>query len=213
MTVNRPFMERAHALLLHPLAKPACWVLCLAPLGWLLAALFMARLGPNPAEALIRGLGDWALRGLWGALAVTPLRQMTGWASLARFRRLIGLFAFFYAALHALAYAAFDMQMEPAAMWRDVADRPFILAGVLALALLLALALTSTARAQRRLGAVRWRALHRLVYVVPWVVLLHFFWMRAGKRQFDDVLLYAALMGVLLGWRVLRFMAKKRRWP
>lgn len=198
-------------LLLHPAAKPLVFVLCLLPLVWLVVATATNQLGANPAEALIRATGDWTLRALCLVLAVTPLRVWTGWSALARFRRMLGLFVFFYALLHLLAYAWFDMGF----VWRDiVADvpkRPFILVGTLGWLLLLVLAATSFNRAIRWLGAARWQALHRSVYAVAALAVLHFFWMRAGKQDFAEVAVYAAILGGLLGWRLWRWLKRPMR--
>ena len=182
--------------------KPGVFLACLLPLAWLVFAAATDRLGANPAEALIRSTGDWTLRLLCATLAVTPLRQWTGWHALARLRRMLGLYTFFYAALHALAYAWLDMGLDIADILRDIAKRPFILVGTTALLLLVPLAATSLDRAVRALGAARWRALHRAVYAVAGLALLHFFWMRAGKNDFAEVAVYAAILGVLLGWRL-----------
>jgi methionine sulfoxide reductase heme-binding subunit len=192
------------SLLQHPAAKPVFFALALLPLVWLVSGVLRDTLGPNPAETLIRSLGDWTLRFLCVTLAVTPLRQWTGWAALARFRRMLGLFAAFYATLHFCSYAVFDMGLDWADIVRDVAKRPFILVGTLALLLMLPLAATSFDRAVRALGAARWRRLHRLVYAIALLAILHFFWMRAGKRDFGEVYVYAAIVGVLLGWRVAK---------
>jgi sulfoxide reductase heme-binding subunit YedZ len=191
-------------LLLHPLAKPLLWGLCLAPLAWLVWGAATHALGANPAEALIRRTGDWTLRGLCLTLAVTPLRQATGWSALARFRRLLGLFTFFYALLHFLAFAWLDMGLDPAAIVKDIAKRPFILVGTAALLLMTPLAATSFHRAIKALGAARWKALHRAVYAVALLALLHFFWMRAGKNDFAEWSVYAAIVALLLGWRLVR---------
>jgi len=197
-------MSRAKHLLLHPAAKPVLFVLALLPLAWLSARVLQGSLGPNPAETLIRSLGDWTLRMLCLTLAVTPLRQWTGWAVLARFRRMLGLFAAFYASLHFCAYAVFDMGLVWNDIVRDVAKRPFILVGTVALLLMLPLAATSFNRAIRALGAARWQRLHRLVYAIALLAILHFFWMRAGKNDFAEVYLYATIIGLLLGWRAFR---------
>ncbi len=135
-------------------------------------------------------------------LAVTPLRQALGVPALARFRRLLGLFAFFYGVVHFLCYAWLDMGLDLALILPDIARRNFILVGTAALLLMLPLALTSFNRAIRALGAARWQALHRAVYAVAVLALLHFFWMRAGKNDFAEVGVYAALVAVLLGWRL-----------
>lgn len=197
----------------HRVTKPLVFGLCLLPAVWLFWAAATDQLGANPAEALIRSLGDWALRALVLVLAITPLRVMAGWPQLARFRRMAGLFVFFYASLHWLSYAWFDMGFVWGDIVADVPKRPFILVGTLAWLLLLALALTSFNRAIRTLGAARWQALHRAVYAVAVLAVLHFFWMRAGKQDFAEVALYAALLGGLLGWRAWRRWARNRAAP
>jgi sulfoxide reductase heme-binding subunit YedZ len=196
-------VSATRSVLQHPFSKPVLFALALLPLSSLVAGVLQHTLGPNPAETLIRSLGDWTLRFLCLTLAVTPLRQWTGWTALARFRRMLGLFAAFYAALHFSAYAVFDMGLDLGDIVRDVAKRPFILVGTLAFVLLLPLVATSFDRAVRWLGAARWQRLHRLVYGIAGLAILHFFWMRAGKRDFAEVAVYAAILGVLLGWRVV----------
>ena len=198
-------------LLLHRLAKPFVFGLSLAPLGWLLYGAFSNQLGANPAEALIRATGDWSLRFLCLALAVSPLRVLTGTPALARFRRMLGLFVYFYVSLHLLSYSGFDMGFELADIGKDIAKRPFILVGFSAFLLLTPLALTSFNRAIKALGAKRWQLLHKLVYAVAGLAVLHFFWMRAGKNNFAEVLVYAALLAGLLGWRLHQFIKKNRR--
>ncbi len=188
----------------HPAAKPLLFIACLGPFAALLYGALTNTLGPNPAEALIRGSGDWVLRFLCLALAVTPLREAVALPELARFRRLLGLFAFFYALLHFLCYAWLDMGLEIDAIARDIPKRPFALVGFAALLLMLPLAATSFNRAIRALGAARWQALHRAVYAVALLGLLHFFWMRAAKNRFAEVVVYAAVIGLLLGWRLWR---------
>jgi sulfoxide reductase heme-binding subunit YedZ len=193
--------RRADDLLRHRVTKPLVFGLCLVPFVVLLDGALRGTLGPNPAETLIRSLGDWTLRGLLLTLAVTPLRQATGWHALARLRRMLGLFSFFYAACHALAYAWFDMGLDGAAILKDIGQRPFILVGTLALLAMLPLALSSSDRAIRALGAARWRALHRTVYVIAVLAILHFSWMRAGKQLYGEVALHAAVLAALLAWR------------
>lgn len=188
----------------HRAVKPAVFVLCLLPLAWLVWAVVADRLGANPAEALIRSLGDWTLRALVLVLAVTPVRVVLGVPELARLRRMLGLFVFFYASLHWLAYVWFDQGFDWAAVLADVPKRPFILVGTLAWLLLLALTATSFNRAMRAMGAKRWQMLHRAVYAVAALAILHFFWMRASKNNFGEVAVYAALLAVLLGWRLWR---------
>ena len=197
-------------LLLKPAAKPLVFMLCLLPLGWLVYGAVADTLGANPAEALIRSLGDWTLRFLCITLAVTPLRTLSGWNALARLRRLFGLYAFFYGCLHFLAFAWLDMGLDVDAILADIPKRPFILVGSLALLLMLPLAATSFNRAIKALGAKRWQALHKVVYVVILLGLLHFFWMRAGKNDFAEVAVYAAIVAVLLGWRLWRRASASR---
>lgn len=199
------------AWLLRPQAKAVLALLCALPALWLLTGAFQDRLGPNPAEALIRGTGDWTLRALCLVLAVTPLRVITGTPALARFRRLLGLNVFAYATLHLLCYAWLDMGLELSDIAKDIAKRPFILVGFAATVLLLLLAGTSFQRAQRWLGAKRWQALHRAVYAVAVLAILHFYWMRAGKQDFAEVAVYAAVLGLLLGWRVWHARLKQAR--
>ena len=201
---------RAKPLLLHPAAKPAAFGLCLLPFAWLLYGAFATALGANPAEALIRSTGDWTLRFLCIALAVTPLRQWTGRHTLARFRRMLGLFAFFYGLLHFLSYAWLDMGLDLQAIVSDIPKRPFALVGFLALLLMAPLAATSFNRAIRLLGAARWQALHRLVYATVLLGLLHFFWMRAAKNNFAEVAVYAVVIAVLLGSRLSERVKSKR---
>jgi sulfoxide reductase heme-binding subunit YedZ len=191
----------ARPMLLHPAAKPLLFAVCLLPFAWLVYAAAMNRLGANPAEALIRATGDWTLRFLCIVLAVTPLRHWTKQPALARFRRMLGLFVFFYAVLHFLSYAWLDMGFDLATIARDIPKRPFALVGFLALLLLVPLAATSFNRAIKALGAARWQALHKSVYAIVLLGLLHFFWMRAAKNNFAEVAVYAGVIAVLLGWR------------
>lgn len=201
-----PFENRLLPMrwLSHPWVKPVVFVLWLLPLAWLSWALWADRLGANPAEALIRSLGDWTLRALVLLLAVTPLRVMAATPALARLRRMLGLFVFFYASLHWLAYVWLDMDFEWPEALSDVSNRPFILVGTLAWLVLLALAATSFDKAIRAMGAKRWQWLHRSVYGVAGLALLHFYWMRVGKNDFAEVIVYAVFIGVLLAWRARR---------
>ncbi|MBS0433731.1 MAG: sulfoxide reductase heme-binding subunit YedZ [Proteobacteria bacterium] len=197
-------MTVARSPLLHPAAKPLLFAACLLPCVWLFYAAAANQLGANPAEALIRSTGDWTLRLLCLTLAVTPLRVLANQPALARFRRMLGLATFFYALLHFLAYAWLDMGFDAAVIVRDIPKRPFALVGFLALLLMLPLAATSFNRAIRALGAARWQALHRAVYAIAVLAILHFFWMRAGKHDFAEVAVYAAIVAALLAWRALR---------
>jgi sulfoxide reductase heme-binding subunit YedZ len=193
-------MALARALL-HPAAKPLVFVAALLPFAWLFYAAATDNLGANPAEALIRATGDWTLRFLCLTLAVTPLRVIASLPTLQRFRRMLGLFTFFYAVLHLLGYAVFDQALDVAEIGKDIAKRPFILVGFTAFLLLVPLAATSFNRAVKAMGARRWQALHKAVYAIAPLAILHFFWMRAGKNDFAEVAVYAMILGVLLGWR------------
>lgn len=197
-------------LLMHPAAKPVVFLLCLLPFAWLVYGAFTDGLGANPAEYLIRATGDWTLRFICIVPAVTPLRVMTKTNALARFRRMLGLFAYFYVVLHLLCYSWFDMGFEWSGIAKDIAKRPFILVGFLAFVLLTPLAATSFNRAIKALGAKRWQMLHKLVYLIAGLGLLHFFWMRAGKNNFAEVFVYAAIVALLLAWRVWHFFARRR---
>ncbi|MEJ8820675.1 protein-methionine-sulfoxide reductase heme-binding subunit MsrQ [Variovorax humicola] len=196
-------------LLMHPAVKPVLFVLCLLPFAWMVYGAFTDGLGANPAEYLIRKNGDWTLRFICIVLAVTPLRVATQWNALARFRRMLGLFAYFYVVLHLLSYSWFDMGFEIGDIAKDIAKRPFILVGFAGFVLLTPLAATSFNRAIKALGARRWQLLHKLVYVISGLGLLHFFWMRAGKNNFNEVFVYAAIIGVLLAWRVWNLASRK----
>jgi sulfoxide reductase heme-binding subunit YedZ len=197
-------------LLLSPATKPLLFALALLPLAWLVYGAAANTLGPNPAEALIRSTGDWTLRFLCLTLAVTPLRQITGWNALARLRRMIGLYTFFYGTLHFLCFAWLDMGFDIDAIVKDIAKRPFILVGTSALLLMTPLAATSFNRAIKALGAARWQALHRAVYAVALLAILHFFWMRAAKHNFAEWSVYAVIVALLLGWRLARRFNKLR---
>lgn len=196
-------------ILLHPLAKPVIFALSLLPFAWLLYGIFTDNLGANPAEYLIRATGDWTLRFLCIVLAVTPLRVITSTPALARFRRMLGLFVYFYVVLHVISYSWFDMGFDIEGITKDIIKRPFILVGFLGFVLLTPLAATSFNRAIKAMGAKRWQMLHKAVYVIAGLGILHFFWMRAGKNNFNEVFIYAAILAVLLGWRVWRALSKK----
>lgn len=194
--------------LLHPAAKPLLWLFCMLPMLWLFYAAATDQLGANPAEALSRSTGELTLRFLCMVLAISPLRVLFGLSALARFRRMLGLFVYAYVCLHLLSYAWFDMGFDPMDMARDIAKRPFILVGFIAFLLLTPLALTSFNRAIKTMGARRWQQLHRAVYLVAGLAVLHFFWMRAGKNDFGEVLLYAVILGALLAWRLWRRLSR-----
>jgi sulfoxide reductase heme-binding subunit YedZ len=194
-------MRWRHALL-SAWAKPVLAVLLALPMAWLVYATFYNLLGPNPAEALSRQTGDWTLRGLCLVLAITPVRVLLQAPELLRLRRTVGVATFLYACVHLLCYAWFDQGFELEDIAKDILKRPFIWLGFAAWVLMLPLAATSFNTAIRWLGGRRWQALHRLVYAAALLSVLHFFWMRTGKNDFAEVWVYAAILGVLMAWRV-----------
>jgi sulfoxide reductase heme-binding subunit YedZ len=182
-------------------AKALVFAAGLGPLAWLVWQAFFGYLGVNPIETVNRFLGDWALRFLLLSLAVTPARKVSGWSVLARFRRMIGLFAFFYACLHLSSYIGLDLFFDWHALGKDIAKRKFITVGMTGFVLLLPLAATSTDAMVRRLGGRRWRLLHKTVYVIGMLAVVHY-WMMV-KADIRQPLLYAALLAALLGYRLL----------
>jgi methionine sulfoxide reductase heme-binding subunit len=210
-----PRVSRPKPMLLRPAAKVVLFVACMLPFAWLLRGAVLSAmgghaLGANPAEALIRATGDWTLRLLCLTLAVTPVRTLLKLPALARFRRMLGLFTFFYGCVHFLCYSALDMGLAWDDILRDIVKRPFILVGTSALLLMLPLATTSFNRAIKALGAPRWQSLHRAVYAVAGLGLLHFFWMRSAKSNYAEVAVYAAVIAVLLGWRLVAWLRRPK---
>ena len=183
------------------LIKAALFVLALVPLARLVILTVAGRF-VDPLEAITRGTGDWVLYLLCITLAVTPLRRLTGWNWVVKLRRMSGLFAFFYAFLHFLAFLWFDHFFDLAAMWKDVLKRPFITVGFFAFVLLVPLAVTSTNGMIRRLGGKRWQWLHRLIYVIAPLGILHFWWMKAGKHNFTQPIIFGLIVALLLGVRL-----------
>ena len=195
----------------QPQAKWVLVLLSLVPFAYLCAGVYFDHLGPNPAEYLIRSSGDLTLRFLCITLLITPLRVITQWPEWLLFRRSLGLLTFFYACIHALCYSLLDMSWAWDEIAQDIVKRPFIAVGVAGMLLLTALAATSFNAAVKVMGAKRWRQLHRAVYGIAVLAILHFFWMRATKRNFDEVWLYAGILGVLLGFRLVH-LTKRSLW-
>ena len=180
--------------------KAALFAACLLPaarLGWLAA---QDALGANPIEALTRGLGDWALNFLLITLVITPLRRVTNWSWLGRLRRMLGLFAFFYAVLHVAGYVVLDQWFAWDEILKDIAKRPFITVGFVTFAILTVLAATSTNGMVRRLGGLRWQRLHRTVYLAALLAVLHYVWM--VKIDVAQPAVYGAIVAFLLGIRL-----------
>jgi sulfoxide reductase heme-binding subunit YedZ len=190
------------------LYKPALFIVSLIPFAWLACGAFGwfgVSLGADPVKKLEHECGSWALKFLLITLAITPLRQLTHLPHLLRLRRMLGLFAFFYAALHFTVYLTLDLELNFGTLFADIAKRPYITIGFLALVLLIPLAVTSTNRMMRRLGR-RWQKLHRLIYAIAVLGVWHFYWQ--VKRDVREPLLYAGILALLLGYRWMRAQRK-----
>ncbi len=207
---SRP--SKAQIKVLRRIAKALVFTICLVPFAWLVWEFLQGQLGVNPIQTLLRELGDWALRFLLIGLAITPVRIVTGWGEPMHYRRMIGLFAFFYAVLHLSSYIGLDQFFEWRLIGEEIVKRPFITIGMIGVALLIPLAATSTSGMVKRLGARRWKVLHRAVYVVGVLGVIHFTMMI--KADFSEPIIYGAILAVLLGVRGivrLRRAAKRRR--
>lgn len=184
------------------IVKASLFALALLPFLRLVVFTFTDRLGANPVEFITRNTGDWTLYFLCITLAITPLRRLTGWVWLVRLRRMGGLFAFFYVALHFMTFLWFDHAFDVAEMWKDVIKRPFITVGFIAFVLLIPLAASSTNAMIKRIGARRWQWLHRLIYLIAPLGILHYWWMKAAKHNFEQPLLFGAIVATLLLMRL-----------
>lgn len=180
-------------------SKPLVFALCLFPLGWLAWDVVHDTLGTDPVARLEHRSGIWALRLLLATLAITPLRRMTGWNGAVRYRRMLGLFAFFYASVHLMIYAFVDLDRYWSQLFEEVVKRPYITVGFTAWLFLIPLALTSTKGMMRRLGR-RWGMLHRLAYAIALLALLHFLWL--VKADHREPLAYIGIFAALMAWRV-----------
>ena len=183
-------------------------VVALAPLVVLVTRGFRQELGANPIEFITHATGDWTLRFLVLTLAITPLRKILGLPELIKYRRMIGLFAFFYGCLHLLTYVALDKFFDVADVWKDVWRRPFITVGMVSMVLMIPLAVTSTTGWIRRMGGRRWQLLHRLVYVSAAAGVVHYYWL--VKSDVRLPVTYGAITGMLLLWRVINARAARR---
>jgi len=196
------------ALLVSKWTKVAIFLLCLIPFGDLVWRIIRSDLGANPVEFLQHATGDWTLRFLVFTLCITPFRKLLNLPDLIRFRRMLGLFAFFYVSLHFLTYLGPDQAFDLAAMWKDVAKRPFITVGFAAFVSLIPLAVTSTAGWIRRIGGKRWQMLHRLIYFAAVCGVIHYYWL--VKSDVRKPLFYGALVAILLAWRLASWFSKRR---
>ncbi|PRC94772.1 sulfite oxidase heme-binding subunit YedZ [Solimicrobium silvestre] len=190
--------------------KASLFVAALLPFLRLVLAVFTDHLGANPLEFITRNTGDWTLYFLCITLAVTPLRRLTGWSWMVKLRRMLGLYGFFYASLHFLTFLWFDHFFDVAEMLKDVVKRPFILVGFTAFILLMPLALTSTNKMIKRVGAKRWQQLHKLIYLIASLGVLHYFWMKAGKHDFSQPVLFGSIVAILLLLRLFWAIQKRQ---
>ena len=195
--------------LLNWVLKPLVHAAALGPLVWLVWLGMHGQFGPNPAEFINRYTGDWAIRLLLIALAVTPVRGITGLAVVMRFRRMLGLYAFFYALLHVSSYVALDQYFAWAAIWQDILKRNYITVGMLGLVILTALAVTSPKAMVKRMGGRNWQRLHKLVYVAAVAAPVHFFMMRKGFQI--EPLIYGGIAGLLLAYRAVAWIKIRMR--
>jgi len=198
-------------LLLSRWSKVAVFFLCLSPLAYLGLRGYRGALTANPVEFVQHFTGDWTLRFLLITLSVTPLRKLFDLPDLIRFRRMLGLFAFFYVCLHFLTYIGPDQSLDLGGMWKDVVKRPFVTVGFLGFVLLIPLAFTSTKGWIRRLGGKRWQALHRLIYVTAVCGVIHYYWLVKSDHRLP--LFYGAILAVLLLYRLVASLLKPRPAP
>jgi methionine sulfoxide reductase heme-binding subunit len=188
--------------------KPIVFVSCLGPFLWLVYNAFWGDLGVNPVETITNETGIWTLRLLAVTIAITPLRWLTKWNPIINFRRMVGLFAFFYGTIHFSIYFILDRSLMFDGLWDDIVKRPYITAGFTAFVLMIPLALTSTKGWIRRLGGKQWNLLHRLVYVSASLGVLHYWW--KVKLDVTNPMIYAGIVAVLLGWRVVKALNKRQ---
>jgi len=188
--------------------KPAVFLAGLGPFSYLAYRAYTGDLGANPLETITNETGIWTLRLLAATIAITPIRWLTKWNPIINFRRMIGLFAFFYGTLHFFTYFIFDRSLMFDGLWEDVLLRPYITVGFTAFVLMIPLALTSTRGWIRRLGGKRWNALHKLVYVSAVLGVLHYWW--KVKLDVTNPMVYAAIVALLLGWRLVKAIDKRR---
>lgn len=201
-------VEKIVSVKMHPKTnrnrwlKPVVFILCMGPFALLVVRALTGDLGANPIEAITRDLGDWALRFLLIALAVTPVRLLTGWSVIGRFRRMLGLFAFFYVVLHLSSYVGLDQFFFWSGIWQDIVKRVYITLGMAAILMLTPMAITSTDKMIKRLGGKRWRRLHRMAYPAAILGVIHFFMML--KADYTEPTIYAVILAGLFGVRIYK---------
>jgi len=196
------------AILISKWTKVAVFLLCLIPFADLLRRFIKGNLGINPVETLQHGTGDWTIRFIVFTLCITPFRKLFNLPDLIRFRRMLGLFAFFYVCMHFLTYLGPDQSFDLSGMWKDVAKRPFITVGFAGFVSLIPLAITSTAGWIRRIGGKRWQILHRLIYFAAVCGVVHYYWL--VKSDVRKPVFYGALVAILLLWRLDGWISKRR---
>ncbi len=196
------------AILISKWTKVAVFLLCLIPFADLLRRFIKGNLGINPVETLQHGTGDWTIRFIVFTLCITPFRKLFNLPDLIRFRRMLGLFAFFYVCMHFLTYLGPDQSFDLSGMWKDVAKRPFITVGFAGFVSLIPLAITSTAGWIRRIGGKRWQILHRLIYFAAVCGVVHYYWL--VKSDVRKPVFYGALVAILLLWRLAGWISKRR---
>ena len=188
--------------------KPAVFLACLVPFSQLLYGMIWGDLGANPVEAITLGTGIWTLRLIVITIAITPIRWLTKWNPIITFRRMLGLFAFFYATLHFMIYFILDRSLMFDGLWEDIVKRPYITMGFSGFVLMIPLALTSTKGWIRRLGGPRWNLLHKLIYLTAILAVIHYWW--KVKLDTTNPMIYAAIVGALLSVRVWRAIQKRQ---
>ncbi len=191
-----------------PAIKVTLFFVCLIPLGRLIWLGLNNQLGTNPIEVVTHSTGEWTLIFIMLTLSITPLRQLSGWAWLIKLRRMVGLYAFFYASLHFITYIWLDQFFDVTAIIKDVIKRPFITVGFVAFILLIPLAITSTNAMLKKLGGKRWQKLHRLVYIIAILGVLHYWWL--VKKDITEPLIYAVILLMLLGYRLVKWRQKNK---
>jgi sulfoxide reductase heme-binding subunit YedZ len=196
------------AILTSKWTKVAVFLLCLIPFADLLWRLIKGNLGINPVETLQHGTGDWTIRFIVFTLCITPFRKLFNLPDVIRFRRMLGLFVFFYGCMHFLTYLGPDQSFDLSGMWKDVAKRPFITVGFAGFVSLIPLAITSTAGWIRRVGGKRWQMLHRLIYFAAVCGVVHYYWL--VKSDVRKPVFYGALVAILLLWRLASWISKRR---
>jgi sulfoxide reductase heme-binding subunit YedZ len=196
------------AILTSKWTKVVVFLLCLIPFADLLWRFITGNLGINPVETLQHGTGDWTIRFIVFTLCITPFRKLFNLPDLIRFRRMLGLFAFFYVCMHFLTYLGPDQSFDLSGMWKDVAKRPFITVGFAGFVSLIPLAITSTAGWIRRIGGKRWQMLHRLIYFAAVCGVVHYYWL--VKSDVRKPVFYGALVAILLLWRLASWIFKRR---